>query len=117
MFDVTKFNERKGWTIRDLARNLFGKGGESRVGMWKSGESNPRYEQILELIRLGATAEELFGNECASILLKNSSASNLPAIPSGFDTPEFRDGVKAALADLQKMGVIMDIGAKEKDGR
>lgn len=63
MFDVTKFNDRMGWTIRDLASRLFEKGGDSRVGMWKTGDSSPRYDAILKLIKLGATAEELFGRE------------------------------------------------------
>lgn len=75
MFDVKKFNDRQGWTIKDLANRLFENGGESRVGMWKSGDSNPRYETILKLIKLGATAEELFGREYAEILLGNSAAS------------------------------------------
>lgn len=75
MFDVTKFNNRHGWTIKDLARRLFESGGESRVGMWKTGDSNPRYEAVLKLIELGATAEELFGQPYADILIKNSSAS------------------------------------------
>ena len=78
MFDVTKFNNRKGWTIKDLAHRLFDKGGESRVGMWKSGDSNPRYEAILKLISLGATAEELFGKEYAEKLIATSSAWPLP---------------------------------------
>lgn len=73
MFDVTKFNDRNGWTIKDLARRLFDKGGESRVGMWSSGDSNPRYESILKLIDLGATAQELFGEELGSKLVQNST--------------------------------------------
>lgn len=75
MFDVTKFNNRHGWTIKDLAHRLFESGGESRVGMWKTGDSNPRYEAILKLIELGATAEELFGKHYADILIENSSKS------------------------------------------
>ena len=75
MFDVSKFIDRKGWTIKDLASRLFDKGGVSRVGMWSTGDSNPRYSAILKLIELGVTAEELFGQPYADILLKNSSVS------------------------------------------
>lgn len=72
MFDVTSFIDRKGWTLADLASRLFESGGRSRVGMWKSGESSPRYAAILQLIDLGATATELFGKEYAEKLMKNS---------------------------------------------
>jgi len=120
MFDVKKFNDRQGWTIKDLANRLFENGGESRVGMWKSGDSNPRYETILKLIKLGATAEELFGREYAEILLGNSAASPLPPIPPGMDSPEWRQGMLEALTDLQRRGYIRDVVVegveKEKDG-
>lgn len=99
MFDVTKFNNRKGWTIKDLAHRLFDKGGESRVGMWKSGDSNPRYEAILKLISLGATAEELFGKEYAEKLIANSSALPLP--PEIANDPDFLAGQNQAFKDIE----------------
>ena len=94
MFDVTKFNDRNGWTIKDLARRLFDKGGESRVGMWSSGDSNPRYESILKLIDLGATAQELFGEELGTKLIQNSIA--VP--PAGLaNDPEFQKGLQQSI--------------------
>lgn len=93
MFDVTKFNDRNGWTIKDLARRLFDKGGESRVGMWSSGDSNPRYESILKLIDLGATAQELFGEELGSKLIQNSIA-----VPAEFaNDPDFQKGLQQSI--------------------
>lgn len=104
MFDVTRFLDRKKWTIADLASRLFDKGGSSRVGMWKTGDSNPRYAEIIKLIELGATAEELFGKEAAETLNKNSSELNRVAENSDiFNTPEFQDGMKKAIEDMMKL--------------
>lgn len=100
MFDVTKFNNRNGWTIKDLARRLFDKGGESRVGMWSSGDSNPRYEAILKLINLGATAEELFGKDYADKLLANSFAMLQPP-PEFANDPEHAAGLNQGLKDIE----------------
>lgn len=117
MFDVKKFIDRHGWTIKDLAARLFDKGGESRVGMWSSGESNPRYDAVCKLIMLGATAEELFGKEYAEILFRNSFGGALPPIPPGRDTPDWKSGMLKALSELQKEGCIKEIVINEKDGQ
>lgn len=106
MFDVTSFINRKHWTIEDLANQLFESGGRSRVGMWKSGGSSPRYAAILKLIDLGVTAEELFGKEYAEKLWKNSAGVNQETAPDIFDTPEFQEGVAKALKDLKARGLI-----------
>ena len=113
MFDVTKFNNRNGWTIKDLARRLFCNGGESRVGMWSSGNSNPRYEAILKLIDLGVTAEELFGKEYADKLLKNSLASpiqpEIDKIHIDYQDPKFQELVEKALIRIEerkRQGII-----------
>ena len=112
MLDVTKFNDRNGWTIKDLARRLFDKGGESRVGMWSSGDSNPRYESILKLIDLGATAQELFGEELGSKLVQNSTTIDEMRLPPKMvellKHPEFVAGIEKALADVEakKKGIV-----------
>ena len=108
MFDVTKFNNRNGWTIKDLASRLFEKGGESRVGMWKTGDSNPRYESILKLIELGVTAEELFGQPYADILIRNSSVSE----------PKEKREIKITNDDVSKALLIAAEILKQKpDGK
>lgn len=101
MFDVTRFIDRKNWTIEELAKKLFEKGGTSRVGMWKTGDSNPRYDAIIKLIHLGATAEELFGKECADRLLQNSSSGPLQLPPELACNPEFIAGQNQALKDIE----------------
>ena len=117
MFDVKKFNDRNGWTISDLSWKVFGKDKTSTVGMWSSGDSSPRYESICKLIMLGATAEELFGKECAEQLFMNSFGGSLPPIPPGHDTPDWRAGMVEALKTLQKEGLIKEIVINEKDGQ
>lgn len=98
MFDVTSFINRKHWTIEDLANQLFKSGGRSRVGMWKSGGSSPRYAAILQLIDLGVTAEELFGKEYADKLMKNSL--NAP--------PEFLEGLNGAKDPESALNAIVE---------
>ena len=117
-FYVTRFIDRKNWTIEELAKKLFEKGGTSRVGMWKTGDSNPRYDAIIKLIHLGATAEELFGKECADELLQNSVGLPLQLPPEIANDPDFQKGlqqsidakvsaaVKAELAALKSKGLL-----------
>lgn len=114
MFDVTSFIDRNGWTIEDLANRLFDKGGTSRVGMWKSGDSSPRYAQILKIIELGATAEELFGKEHAEILLKNSSSSKISdSTENSSDQPIKRFTREEVLSFLSQLS---DIAKDETSG-
>ena len=101
MFDVTRFIDRKNWTIEELAKKLFEKGGTSRVGMWKTGDSNPRYDAIIKLIHLGATAEELFGKECADRLLQNSVGLPPQLPPEIANAPERAAGLEWGLKDIE----------------
>lgn len=94
MFDVSKFTERKHWRLEDIANRLFEKGGISRVSNWKSGTSNPRYEQIVKLIELGATAQELFGEEIGSKLVQNSAPSIPPELSND---PDFQKGLQQSI--------------------
>ena len=101
MFDFTRFIDRKNCTIEELAKKLFEKGGTSRVGMWKTGDSNPRYDAIIKLIHLGATAEELFGKECADRLLQNSVGLPPQLPPEIANNPDFLAGQNQALKDIE----------------
>lgn len=119
MFDVTRFIDRKNWTIEELAKKLFEKGGTSRVGMWKTGDSNPRYDAIIKLIHLGATAEELFGKECADRLLQNSVGLPPQLPPEIANAPDFLAGQNQALKDIEakiaarvKSEVLSDLKSK-----
>ena len=68
--------------------------------MWSSGDSNPRYEAILKLINLGATAEELFGKDYADKLLANSFAMLQPP-PEFANDPEHAAGQNQGLKDIE----------------
>jgi transcriptional regulator with XRE-family HTH domain len=113
--DITSFRHRMGLSQAELAEKLGLATGS--VGNLCSGTKRPSYEVIEKLFLLGARLDEVFSPEVQEAVLRNCGGRELPAVPAAFDTPEFRDGVKAALADLQRMGYIKDIGANEKDGQ
>ena len=72
---------------------------------WMKGKSLPAYKYLKKLCDIGMTAKEMFGEESGGTLVKNSTSQTVP-IPNGFDTPEFREGVAAALADMKAKGLI-----------
>lgn len=83
--------------------------------MWSSGNSSPRYESILKLIDLGATAQELFGEELGSKLIRNSIAvppaelANDPDFQKGLQQSieaKVSEAVKAELAALKSKGML-----------
>lgn len=74
MFDCNSFLNRKGWVQRDLSEKLGCS--QSAIAMWASGRTSPPYAVILQLIELGATADELFGKEYSEKLLKNDQSKN-----------------------------------------
>lgn len=67
----------------------------STVGCWCSGKNVPSYTAQLELINLGVTAQELFGEELGTRLMKNGRE---PAAAKS----EILAAVKEALADLSQ---------------
>lgn len=90
MFDCNSFIRRMGWGQKELAEKLGI--GTSTVGMWCVGKSTPAYAVIVELLKLGMTPAEMFGDDIAKL----------------FDTPpresdaEFEARVKKALQNILK---------------
>ena len=113
--DITAFRHRMGLSQAELAEKVGLATGI--VGNLCSGTKRPSYEVIEKLFMLGARIDEVFSTEVQKKVLESCGACELPAVPAAFDTPEFREGVKAALADLQKMGYIREIGVNGKDGQ
>lgn len=113
--DITAFRHRMGLSQAELAEKVGLATGS--VGNLCSGTKRPSYEVIEKLFMLGARIDEIFSPEVQKKVLESCCAGELPAVPAAFDTPEFREGVKAALADLQKMGYIREIGVNGKDGQ
>lgn len=113
--DITAFRHRMGLSQAELAEKVGLATGS--VGNLCSGTKRPSYEVIEKLFMLGARIDEIFSTEVQKKVMESCGAGDLPAVPAAFDTPEFREGVKAALADLQKMGYIREIGVNGKDGQ
>lgn len=107
MFDCNSFLNRKGWKQRELAQRL--NIGTSTVGMWCTGKSTPSYDVVVQLIKLGMTADELLGSEIAGILVKNSEVDTEIA-SSIFDSPEFAENVKKILLEMQVKPNDQNIG-------
>ena len=78
VFDCEKFLERKSWTIENLSEKL--ELSSATVLNWKNGRSLPKIETLLKLIDLGATIDELFGNDYAMKLASNTSEAYKPEI-------------------------------------
>ncbi len=113
--DIEAYRSRKKRTVAELAEMLSVK--PAAIYNYKYGKSKPSYDVIEKMFLLGARIDEVFSPEVQAKVLENCGAGELPAVPAAFDTPEFREGVKAALVDLQKMGYIREIGVNGKDGQ
>lgn len=94
MFDCTAFLARKKMKQRQLSALL--EKDVSTIGCWCSGKNVPSYAMQMELIKLGVTAQEMFGEELGNLLVKNSNPER-PANKS-----EILAAVKEALSDLSK---------------
>lgn len=95
MFDCSTFLSRKRLKQRQLAEML--KKDVSTVGCWCSGKNVPSYVMQAELIKLGVTAQEMFGDELGTLLIQNSS----PDKPAS--KREILAAVKEVLSDLSKI--------------
>ena len=90
-FDFNKFLRRKNFKQKDAAAAVGASMG--LIGTWASKKAVPSYEKIAKLIECGITAQELFGEEIGTVLVKNSQTLSL-------DRAEFREGVKEALVEM-----------------
>jgi len=59
--DIARFCKRMGYTYNDLSKKIGMT--QSLIGQAACGRTKLSYENILKLIQLGATAEELFGDD------------------------------------------------------
>lgn len=92
LFDFQKFMRRRDLKQREVAEILGISTGVA--GHWAVGRAFPKFEKIPDLIRAGMTAQELFGDETANILLDNSKLQNLD--------PDFQQGVKEIVEEILK---------------
>lgn len=91
-FDFSKFLRRKNMKQKDAATAVGASMG--LIGTWASKKAVPSYEKMAKLIECGITSQELFGEELGNLLVKNSQSFGM------LDNPEFKEGVKEALAEI-----------------
>ena len=82
----------------DLCR-VFGLDPKSSLmSSYEKGRSDPSYDKCEKLIRLGITAQELFGEELGKILIENSLEQTPGVIPPEIaNDPEFQAGLQKAI--------------------
>ena len=102
--DIKSFLDRTNLTKADVLRKLGRDPKSSLLSAYQSGASFPSFDMALNLLKLGMTPKELFGEDIDDILKAYYASS--PTVPPSFDTPEFREGVAKALEDLKAKGLI-----------
>lgn len=100
---IKEFLKRVRMTQYDLAEKLGCN--QSLVAAWATGSGLPTFDKICQLIDLGISPTELFGEERAQKLLVFGNRPNY--VPKDFDTPEFNAGVeKQVLEILKRKGLL-----------
>ena len=100
--DWDKFLDRMRLNKSDAARKL-GAAPAMMTG-WLKGKNNPGYDYLKKLCKVGMTAQEMFGDEIGSELVKNSSPQELKS--DVFDSPEFKAGVVNTVEEMRKKGLL-----------
>lgn len=90
-FEFNRFLHRKNLKQKDAAAMIGASMG--LIGTWASGKAVPSYEKIAKLIECGISAQELFGEEVAAELMKNSQTVNP-------NNANFKEGVKEVLKEM-----------------
>ena len=75
------------------------------VGNLCSGTRRPSYEVIRKLLLLGARIDEVFDEETLEAVRKSSGGA-APAVPTGYDSPEFLEGVANAIRLMREKGMM-----------
>lgn len=104
--DLKSFLDRTNLTKADVLRKLGRDPKSSLLSAYQSGASSPSFDMVLQLLKLGMTPLEMFGQEIDDILKKYYTEFSAREIPSAFNTPEFREGVAKALEDMRARGLI-----------
>lgn len=106
MVDIKSFIERLEMRKADLCRALGMDPQSSLMSSYEKGRSDPSYDKCEKLIRLGITAQELFGEELGTELLDNSlsvhSAARPEKTPIDYKDPEFQEQVRKAMLEIEE---------------
>ena len=101
-FDFNMFLRRKGLKQQEAADRLGVT--QATISNWCKGKT-PDYGTIVELIKQGMTMQELFGEEVAALLVKNSSGTLPPQ--EILNNAVFRGGMEDIVMEVLKAkGVI-----------
>ena len=95
--DWDKFLQRKGLSKSDAARKLGA--APAMVTDWMKKNVSPTYKYLQKLGEIGMTAQEMFGERIGDMLVSNSMTPT--SVPPEFNTPEFRDTVRAIFEEIQ----------------
>jgi len=74
MMDVNGFIRRRGIDGHEGLAEMLGTT-KKAVDSWSSGDRKPTFDMVEKLLRLGMTAEEIFGDAYLESLRMNASAS------------------------------------------
>lgn len=88
--DIESFLNRTSRTKADLLRDLGMDPKSSLISSYQNGRSNPSFDVVGRLLKLGMAPIELFGKEIDDILRKYYQL-NFP--PKNFDNPDFIEGM------------------------
>lgn len=104
--DITSFLERTGKSKADVARSLGKDPKSSLISAYENGNSNPSFEVVVKLIKLGMTPLEIFGEEIDQIFRRHYSQDF-----GKLDTPEFSEGFGASF-DSKVESVVLKMKAE-----
>ena len=94
MFYGKKFMDRMGWNQKEFAKKM--ECGQPRISAINTGVSEPKYHELIQLINLGMTPEEMFGDEVAK-KFKGNMQMPISEVKIDFSSPEFQKGVQEAM--------------------
>lgn len=95
-----KFLDRKGIKQAEVSR-LLGTSPAIVTG-WVKEKNAPGFFYLQKLAQIGMTAQEMFGEEIGSEMVRNSAVSPTALNPDVYDTPEFRERVQKIVAEMER---------------
>jgi transcriptional regulator with XRE-family HTH domain len=101
MLDIAKFAHRTGFKYRELAEELGTS--TSLIGQVARGKSKFSYENVVKLIELGITAEELLGEDLGREFKKRCYEEYVKENRDNITPVDIADARNMVVAGLQKI--------------
>ena len=93
--DIESFLDRMKMTKAELLRRIGEDPKSSILSAYEKGRSYPSFEMCAKLLKAGMKVAELFG-------IEYRVAPTPSNIPKGYDTPEFREGVRVLFNEMME---------------